>query len=311
VPPSLSGILAALAATLIWAGNFVVARGIAQAIPPVQLNFWRWLLALVCLLPLALPKLRADWPIMRRHWRHLTVMGLLGVTLLNTLIYKAGQTTQSLNMALLVPTAPVIIILLSRILYAEPITWRRLGGMIVVLLGILTLLAHGDWRHIAAVRFTPGDLWALAGAVSFALYSFFIRKRPAGLSIEGYNAAMFTLGLVLLLPGLALETVLLPAPTWSPAVLLGIAYAGIGCSFAAYLLWTKSIASIGPVLAGMVYYSLPLFAAIESAILLHEPIAAFHIVGGGLVISGIMLATLNRRTVRVRLSGKGPLSGKG
>jgi drug/metabolite transporter (DMT)-like permease len=291
-------LLAALAATIIWAGNFVVARGIAQAIPPIQLNFWRWLVALACLLPLALPRLRADWPAMRRHWPHLAVMGLLGVTALNTLIYKAGQTTQSLNMALLVPTAPVMIILLSRILYAEPITPRRLAGMGVVLLGILTLLARGDWRHVAAVHFAPGDLWALAGAASFALYSLFVRKRPKELSIEGYNAAMFVLGLVLLLPALVIEVTVLPAPTWSPNVLLGVAYAGIGCSFAAYLLWTKAIADIGPVLAGMVYYSLPLFSAIESAIILDERVAVFHIVGGGLIVSGIVLATVDRRAFK-------------
>ena len=45
----------------------------------------------------------------------------------------------------------------------------------------------------------------------------------------------------------------------------------------------------------MVYYSLPLFAAVESAWLLGESIAAFHIVGGGMIIAGILLATVDRR----------------
>jgi drug/metabolite transporter (DMT)-like permease len=297
--PSLTGLSAALAATVVWAGNFVVARGIAHAIPPIQLNFWRWLLALACLLPWALPRLRADWPLMRRHWRHLAVMGLLGVTLLNAFVYKAGQTTQSLNMALLVPTAPVIIILLSRILYAEPVTWRRLAGMGVVLCGVLTLLSRGDWQHLAAVRFNPGDLWALAGAASFALYSLFVRNRPKGLSLAGYNAATFALGLVFLLPGLAVEAVALPAPALTVPVIAGIAYAGIGCSTIAYILWTRAIAGIGPVLAGMVYYSLPLFTAVESAWLLGEAIAPFHIVGGGMIIAGILFATADRRVLHL------------
>lgn len=304
------GFLAALAATVIWAGNFVVARGLAQAMPPVQLNFWRWLVALACLLPLALPKLRADWPAIRQHWRYLAVMGLLGVTLLNTLIYKAGQTTQSLNMALLVPTAPVMILLLSRILYAEPLTPRRLGGMSVVILGVLALLARGDWRHLAAVHFTAGDLWALAGAACFALYSLFVRKCPKNLSAEGFNAALFGLGLVLCLPELLVEMVMLPAPTWNAPVIVGVLYSGVGCSFAAYLLWTKAIVRLGPVRAGMVYYSLPLFAAIESSLLLGESIAVYHLVGGGCIISGIVLATVEPRSRQSRLGawhrGDGP-----
>lgn len=289
----LGGYLAALAATVLWAGNFVVARGIAHEIPPLQLNFWRWTVALLCLLPLALPKLRADLPVIRRHLPYLTVMGLLGVALLNACIYKAGQTTESLNMALLVPTAPIMIILLSRLVYSEPITPRRLGGLVVVLLGVVALVSRGDWRHIAALRFAPGDLWALAGAACFAVYSFLIRRRPAGISIEGFNAAMFTLGLGLMLPLVVWEAAALPGPNWNAHVVLGVGYAGVGCSFGAYLLWTKAIAAIGPVLAGIVYYTLPLFTAIESVLLLGEGVTLAHMLGGGLIVSGIMLATVD------------------
>ena len=121
------GYAAALMATVIWSGNFVVARAVAAMIPPWQCNFWRWLTALAILLPFAWKYLPADWPHIRAHWRYLTLQAILGVTLMNTLIYKAGQTTESLNMALLVPTAPVVILLLSRILYGEPISPRRLA----------------------------------------------------------------------------------------------------------------------------------------------------------------------------------------
>ena len=47
------GYAAALAATVIWSGNFVVARAVADMIPPWQCNFWRWLVALLALLPFA------------------------------------------------------------------------------------------------------------------------------------------------------------------------------------------------------------------------------------------------------------------
>lgn len=294
------GYLAALSATVLWAGNFVVARGIAQEIPPVQLNFWRWLLALLCILPFAWPKLRADWPAMKRHWRYLAAMGLVGVSALNAFVYKAGQTTESLNMALLVPTAPVMIILLSRIVYGEPLTPRRLGGVAIVLIGVLELVSRGDWEHIASLRFLPGDLWALAGAACFALYSLFVRKRPAGISAPGFNAATFAWGLVLLLPPLAVEAATGPATSWNLRVLSGVAYAGIGCSFAAYTLWTKAIGSIGPVLAGIVYYFLPVVTAVESVWLLGEAVTTAHVLGGALIVSGILLATLDMRLLSVR-----------
>ena len=287
------GYLTALGATVIWSGNFVVARGIADIMPPIQLNFWRWVLALLCMLPLALPKLRADWPAMRAHWRYLSVMAIFGVTALNALIYKAGQTTESLNMALLVPTAPVMILVLSRIFYGEPITRRRLLGLLVVLSGVVMLITRGQWENLRNIHFAEGDLWALAGAASFALYSLFIRQRPSAISVEGFSAATFALGLLFALPMALWEMAVLPAPHWTLPVWAGILYSGVGCSFAAYLLWTRAIGHIGPVTAGMVYYTLPLFAAVEGLFILGEHITLNHVLGGGLIVAGILVATLH------------------
>ena len=45
---------------VLWAGNAVVGRLVNESIPPLTLNFFRWLLAFVFLLPLAWPVLRAS-----------------------------------------------------------------------------------------------------------------------------------------------------------------------------------------------------------------------------------------------------------
>lgn len=287
------GYLAALGATVIWSGNFIVARGIADVMPPAQLNFWRWVVALICMLPLALPRLKADWPAMRQHWRYLAFMAFLGVTALNTLIYKAGQTTESLNMALLVPTAPVMILVLSRIFYGEAITPRRLVGLFVVLAGVVLLISRGQMENLLNIHFAEGDLLALAGAASFALYSLFIRQRPTDISVEGFNAITFAMGLAFVLPLALWEAAVLPAPTWTLPVWGGVLYAGVGCSFACYLLWTRAIGIIGPVTAGMVYYTLPLFAAVEGVFILGEHITLNHVLGGGLIVAGILTATIH------------------
>lgn len=282
----------ALLATIIWSGNFVVARAVADMIPPWQCNFWRWAIAFAVCLPFAWRNLRQDFPLLRRHWRYVTLMSLLGVSLMNTFFYKAGQTTPSLNMALIAPTAPVIILLLSRIIYGEPISPRRLGGMCVVMAGIVVLVSRGDWQRLASLSFASGDLWSLGGALSFGLYSLFIRSRPAGLSTLGFSAATFGLGSLLCLPMVVGEMWLLPPVIWSGEVLTGVLYAGIGCSFISFSLWTRAIAGIGPVRAGIVYYSLPLYAALAAWIVLGEAVSPAQVVGGLLIVGGIVTATL-------------------
>ena len=282
----------ALLATVIWSGNFVVARALATLIPPWQCNFWRWLVALVVLLPFARRHLKRDWPGIRRHWLYLSLMAVLGVTLMNTLIYKAGQTTESLNMALLVPTAPIVILLFSRVIYGEPITPRRLAGMLVVLAGVIILVSRGDWQRLAGLRINSGDFWALGGAFCFGLYSLFMRQRSGDVSPLGFNVATFSLGLLYSLPFTVAEACLLPLPTLSPALVTGILYAGVGCSFFSFWFWTLAVDRIGPVRAGIVYYSLPVFAAVASVLVLGESIAPAQVAGGVLVIGGILVATL-------------------
>ena len=227
-------------------------------------------------------------------------MSLLGVTLMNTFFYKAGQSTESLNMALIAPTAPIIILIFSRLLYGEAITPRRLLGMLVVATGIMILVSRGDMERLAALRFAPGDLWSLGGAASFGLYSLFMRHRGTDLSVFGFSAATFGLGALFCVPPVLAEMCWLPPVQWEPAVIIGVLYAGVGCSFCSFCLWTAAISRIGPVRAGIVYYSMPVFAATGAHIVLGEAVNTAQVVGGMLIIGGILIATLQRPHLPVR-----------
>lgn len=291
------GFGAALGATSVWAGNFVAARALAEQIPPMQFNFWRWVIAFLVMLPFAFHHLKSDLRTTQGHWIYLTLMAIVGITLMNTLIYKAGQSTESLNMALIMPATPIVIMVLARLLYGETITRRRLMGMLCASAGILILISRGSLANFASLEIQAGDIWTLGGMLCFALYSLFMRLRPQGISPVGFNVIVFGLGLVCCLPVLAWEMFSLPLPTLNWAVASGIAYSGIGCSAIAFWLWTVAIDSIGPVRSGIVYYSLPFFAAIMAKALLDENVSAPQICGGMLIIGGILLATM---TVNLR-----------
>lgn len=294
----LGGYLAALVATMVWGGNFVVARAFAEAIPPFQLNFWRWFVAFGCILPFAWHKLRTDWPLFQAHFGYLSLMALIGVTFQNTFIYKAGQSTESLNMALIMPATPVAIMLLARIFYGESITTRRLLGMGTAISGILVLISRGNWHKLAGFDFNSGDLWTIAGMLFFAFYSLLIRKRPQAISSLGFNAAVFGLGLCYTIPFALGEALILHGPKLSWGMVIGICYAGLGCSTIAFWLWTISIDRIGPVRSGIVYYSLPIFAALGAYWILGETVVSAQVWGGLAIISGILLATIPGRSLR-------------
>ncbi len=292
------GYVFAFTSVFLWAGNFVLARGLADAIAPVQLNFWRWVVALLVILPFALRNWHHDWPILKKHIPYLSVMGLVGVTCLNAFFYQAGSTTSSINMVLFVPSAPIVILILSRIFCGEAITPRRLLGLCIILCGLLLLLSRGQWSNLTHFRISTGDLWSIGGVLCFGLYSFLTRYRPHGVSLAGMHSTIFVAGLLFSLPALLWEMQVTAPTPWTPSVIGGILYAGIGCSSLAYLFWTKAIDAIGPVAAGMIYYSIPLFTALKGVLILGEQATLLHFVGGGLMLFGIVLAMLAPKQVK-------------
>jgi hypothetical protein len=86
--------------TLFWSGNFVLSRGMHADIPPFSLSFWRWAVALLILLSFGIRHLWVQRQIALKHFRFITIQGLLGVAAFNSLIYMAIQTTTAINAVL-------------------------------------------------------------------------------------------------------------------------------------------------------------------------------------------------------------------
>lgn len=289
-----TGYLCALAATVIWSGNFIVARALADTVPPVTTSFLRWVTALVVILPFGLGAVRRDLPLLRANLAYFIMAGITGVSVFNTFIYVAGRTTEALNMALIASSSPVWIIILSRILLGEAITLRRAAGVAVSLCGTLVLVTRGDFTRLASLHFAAGDLWMLAAALTFASYSVLLRKKPEGVSALGSLTATFAIGVVGILPMLAWELGNGAQLTVTPTVVGAVLYIGIGASLLAYLCWSIAVERIGPAKSALVYYSLPLFSATEAALLLGERITLAHVTSCALIVGGILIATMQR-----------------
>ena len=83
----------------LWAGNAVVGRLVTDLVPPITLNFLRWAVAFVLLLPLGAWVLRRGSGLWS-HWKRYAVLGLLGVGCYNALQYLALKTSTPLNVTL-------------------------------------------------------------------------------------------------------------------------------------------------------------------------------------------------------------------
>ena len=289
--PTMQGVFYALLATFVWSFNFIAGRGLADAMPPCTLALFRWLVAFVAVLPFALPELRREWRHFAEHWRYYFLTGLVGVAFFNTAIYIAGHQVAALNMSLIFSSSPVFTIIMSRIFFGEPIPRSRVAGIIAALCGILLLLARGDLRALASLSFQAMDILVLSGALAFSLYALLVRKKPAGGGQLSNFAVIFGIGVLILLPFSVWEMAAGKQIHVSSNLVVGILYMGLGASLFSFWFWSKAIGLIGPARAAVVYYTLPLFCAVEAVLMLGEPILWVHYVGGALIIGGLLLAT--------------------
>jgi drug/metabolite transporter (DMT)-like permease len=278
-------------ASLFWAGNWVVGRAMRNDIPPVAMGFWRWVVALLILLPFAAPELKRNWRVVRANWFTLALLGGLGAMLFNTMIYVGLQYTAATNGVLFNSVTPILIILMSWLAFRERLGAWQTMGVVLSLVGVAVIVARGEPQILAALRFNRGDLWLISAMLLWALYTIVLRRRPPGLSAIGFLAAMLLLGLPLLLPFYLWELFTRGGFALSVPAVAALAYYATLPSIVAYLFWNRGVAQIGPNKAGLFVHLMPVFGALLSVIFLGERLYAYHFVGAAMIFGGIWLTT--------------------
>ncbi|MGH3975291.1 MAG: DMT family transporter [Pseudonocardiaceae bacterium] len=295
------GTALALLATLLWAGNFVLARGLRDAIPPIALNFWRWAIAVAVLAPFALRTTLAARHLLRRHFGYLILTGLLGVTVFNTLVYQAGHTTQALNLALLAVCSPIVIVIFAWLFSGEHITIRTILGLAVATCGVLLLVTDGDPRQLVSLDFAGGDLIMVLATVIFGVYTILIGRKPEELPIIAFVFSTFTIGLLMLLPAYLVELSFTGPFTINQTNIAAFLYIGLFPSLVAFYSWNNAVTTIGTTRPAVIYYLIPVFTALGAWRLLDEPIGAAQMLSMILVIAGVAVSHQSSdRPIRAR-----------
>lgn len=277
--------------SLFWAGNMVMGRGVRADVPPIALAFWRWAIALMLVLPLALPHLKAQWPMLRAGWKPVLFLGVLGIGGYNTFAYLALQHTTATSATMLNSFIPVATIALAFLLLGKRLTRLEGAGVVVSMAGVLMLVSHGSVDTLLGLKMNAGDLWMLMAVVTWGLYTVGLQWRPSGVDPMLMLAALFIVGLTVLAPIYAWEIhsgrLINPTPT----ALAGMLYAGIAPGFLGYVFFNAGIAAVGPARGSLFIHLMPVFATILSAIFLGEHPHWYHFAGIALVFSGIFLTT--------------------
>lgn len=282
-------------APLLWAGNAVVGRLVHDLVPPITLNFLRWVLALALLLPLTHRVLRPSSPLWP-HWRRYALLGLLGVGLYNALLYLALQTSTPINVTLVGSSMPVWMLALGALFFGVAVTRRQLAGAALSMAGVLLVLCRGEWAQLLSLRLVPGDLLMLLATISWSLYSWLLVRTSEPASLRGdwaaFLAGQMVFGLAWTGAFASVEWAMAPPPiTWGWPLAAALLFIAIGPALMAYRCWGIGVQRAGPTVGGFFTNLTPLFAALMSAAFLGEAPHAYHAVAFVLIVGGIVVSS--------------------
>ncbi len=276
---------------IFWAGNAVTARLLVGTVPPLALSFLRWAIALAIFLPFAWSAVRTHRQALRAQWRSVALIGVIGVGGYNTFQYLALQTSTPVNVTLIAASTPVFVLVMGALVFAERARMAQWLGAAVSLAGVLWVLLRGDLANLTAVAFVSGDLIMLAANLTWATYTWLLRKRRPNLPFAPFLVLQMTFGVLAIAPFAAFEAAVTSTRiVWSGTTWAALAYVAILPSIVAYYCWDRGVARVGAVVP--VYFAnlTPVFAAVLSVLLLGEAPRIYHLAALVLIISGIQLA---------------------
>ena len=275
-----------------WSGNFIVGKfATLYEVPPLTLNFFRWLIVWIILIPLTIKDILRNVKIIKDKFYSILLMSITSISIFNSVVYYSLNFTQVLNGALMISTIPVLIIFLSFIFRVEKINLNQVFGLIFSIIGVLMIITHLEFSRLINLDLNKGDLWLLVAMLSWAIYSTMLKTHKTGLNYLTFISVIVTLGLVFLFPQFLIELNNHETIKINFASILIISYVVLFAGLGAYIFWNKAVLIVGPSRAGIFLHLMPVFSSFMAIFLLNEKFMNFHIFGAIAIILGIYLSS--------------------
>lgn len=200
-------------------------------------------------------------------------------------LYEAYQQIGVSLSSLLYYCGPVIVMILSPIIFREKLTAPKLLGFAVVLVGVF--LVNGT-----AVEGNSNSWGLICGAMSALMYFFMVTLNKQSKNITGMENSLIQLMVsfltVAVFVGIKQGFIIqVPMAAWIWILILGIVNTGIGC-----YLYFSPLSKLPVQTVAVCGYLEPLSAVVFAALLLGEKMTFIQIIGAACIIGGAMIGEL-------------------
>ncbi|MGJ8582992.1 MAG: DMT family transporter [Marinosulfonomonas sp.] len=285
---------AGLTTWILTASVFVVAKAVEDEVPPFTMAFMRSFILFLIMMPLVSkyhPEMRV---LFRQRWREILFIGALGLGLTQAALYTAIDLTAPVNVSIVFALAPMVTMILARLVLGEAMNgWQALGSA-TAFIGIVVISVHGSWGLLKNLQFGLGEMIAFGASLTMAGYTVLLKRAKFPLPPLPMLAMLVAGGTLILFPLAGWEFATGQHENLSTRGWIALLYCAVIGGGLNYTCYNWSVEILGATRAGTLAYSQMVFVAIFAWIFLGEGLHWYHYLGASFVATGILLVVAMR-----------------
>lgn len=231
---------------------------------------------------------KADFP-------RIIAAAFFGVALNMLTFFKGLSYTSPIMGAVLMVTTPMIVLILSSFLIKERMENRKIFGIILGLIGTITLILYGK-SMVNAPNATLGNLLVFINAISYGFYLIIVKKLMDKYNAFAFVKWIYTFGFLMVLPFGWNEFQAIDFQNLPIDIIWKIGFVVVFSTFLTYLLNLVSMRELKPTIVAVFIYLQPLFATIFAVSLGKDDLSWVKIISAILIFTGVYLVTQKKST---------------
>ncbi|KKI91223.1 membrane protein [Bacillus sp. SA1-12] len=288
---TLLGSLYLILASSIWGGMYVVVKVVVSVIPPLELVWLRYLVAIVALLIIGFIT-KQKWRIEKRYFLIIIAIGIIG----NTISIVAQETGTMLSTAqmgaIITSSTPAFMVVFARLILKERLTLKKGISVCLATIGVLFIVGIGDVNSSS----TLGGIALFIAALTWAFMSVLVKRLPSNYSQIVVTTYSILVALIVLTPFVLprLHEINIYQLT-EPTIWGGLLYLGVVSTASGFLLWNRGLQMLNASSGGIFFFFQPLVGTLLGWLILGEKIGVSFWVGSILILTGVLFVIIEKK----------------
>jgi len=228
----------------------------------------------------------------REDFSKFMLAALFGVALNMLAFFKGLQFTTPINGSVIMVTTPIIVLMLSAIIFGERITKVKVAGILAGLSGALILSIYNRSMG-SGDNVLLGNFLILVNAASYSYYLILVKKLTNKYHPYTFIKWLFLFGTVFVLPFGCSELAAVNWSSFTPYIWFSSLFVVVGATFATYLLNPIALRSLSATTVSTFVYIQPIIAGIFAIMMGSDSLSTVKILAAGLIFLGVYLVSKN------------------